>query len=101
MGGSNETNLGQYRAHVSTDNGRNPIVHIHDDKSGLKFECSAPTFEQEMSDAFRSLEQEGIMVIKGKTNTDLFIGLYGDKFFILLSPQTSMKKDIESFLKGC
>jgi len=101
MGGSNETHLGQFRAHVSTDNGCNPTVHIHDDKSGLKFECSAPTFKQEMKDAFRALEKEGITVIKGKTNTDLFIGLYGNKFFMLLSPQTSMKKDIEGFLKGC
>jgi hypothetical protein len=104
MGGSNETFLGQFRAHISTDNGCNPTVHIHDDKNGLKFECAAPTFKQEMKDvlkAVKAVDQEGIMVIKGKTDTDLFIGLYGDKFFMVLSPQTSMKKDIEGFLKGC
>jgi hypothetical protein len=108
MGGSNETRLGQYRAHVSTDNGCDPTVHIHDDQNSLRFECAADTFKQEMREAIKELNNSdgGMIVIKGKTDNDdispeLFIGRYENKIFLMLCPDTSMKKDIESFLKGC
>lgn len=99
MGGINETSIGGIRFHIQGLN-----VHAHDDQHGLKFSCERKKFKKEVADAFKSLEgQDAVIQIESTESgkTGLCIAKEKGKYFTFLRNPTSIKSDMQAFLKEC
>lgn len=97
MGGTNEMTLLGLRMHIS-----NGDVHVHDDKNSLKFTMKKDSFKSEIEDAFSYLEKnEGVISLEGINNVNLCIGKRDNKHFVfIMNGKDSVKKELETFIKG-
>ena len=98
MGGQNETKLNGLRMHIN-----NNEVHIHDDNKGMKFYMSCPDFKTEAEESLKELEKaEGIVKISGDRCDDLYLMKTGNKTkMFLMDKNSSIKKELKSFLRNC
>ena len=97
MGGTNETVLGNLRCHISGGS-----VHVHEDKSGLKFELDQGEFRNEVDDCLGALDKvDGIVKIEGKDRTALCLVKDGRTLSMFLSDGESIKGKLKSFIRGC
>ena len=98
MGGSNSSTISGLRFHVNDVNGD---VHVHDDSAKLKFELAKDYFKKEAKDALDSLKKgSGVVAIKGKTSTTMYIMNDEGSYSVLLSDGSGTKNKLEEFLKG-
>jgi len=99
VGGSNSSTISGLRFHI---NDAEDAVHVHDDSASLKFELNKSSFRKETNDALESLKKDsGIISIKGKTKTSLYLMNDGGFYSIFLSDGSGVKNELEKFLKGC
>jgi hypothetical protein len=99
MGGSNSETISGLRFHINDSEGR---VHIHDDVSKLKFEMDKDDFRTDMKDALESMKKSSMVtVINGKTRTSLYLMNDGGAISLFLSDGSSVKTELEKFLRGC
>lgn len=98
MGGYNETRISGLRLHVSEGN-----VHIHDDSKSLKFIEKKDLFKKELNTALKDLEKSkngGMVKVEGATGA-LYLSKENKIYSIFLAGNTSIKTQLETFLKGC
>jgi len=101
MGGSNETTIAGLRMHVSGGE-----VHVHDDSHSLKFSKKVEDFKSEVKDVlddsqFGSNNPDGIMIIEADKGANLCIGRHNKNVFAFLLGTSSIKSQLDSFIKGC
>lgn len=97
MGGSNEKNICGLRLHLNDDEGK---VHIHDDSRGIKFLLDKKEFNEEVSDSFKLLNgKDGITKIQGDNSVSLFILCENKKYTMFISDRTSIKKELNEFIR--
>lgn len=86
--------MGDLRCHVN-----NGEVHIHDDGRTLKFYMGADDFKKEVNDALDSLRRtDGVIPIKGKGTTELFIVSKDGDFSMFLHGGADCVHDLKSFV---
>jgi hypothetical protein len=99
MGGSNSEIISGLRFHINDSEGR---VHIHDDVNKLKFEMDKDDFKKEIEDAMEVMKKSSMVTaIKGKTKTSLYLMNDGGSVSLFLSDGSSVKSELEKFLRGC
>lgn len=98
MGGQFETKLNGLRMHVN-----NNEVHIHDDNKGMKFYMPSSDFKAEINESLKEFEKaEGTVKISGERCDDLYLMKTGNKIkMFLMDKNSSIKKDLKSFLRNC
>jgi len=99
MGGSNSETISGLRFHINDSESR---VHIHDDVNELKFEMDKNDFKVELKDALESMKKSSVVIaIKGETKTSLYLMNDGGSVSLFLSDGSSIKSELEKFLRGC
>lgn len=98
MGGKNETKISGLRMHISDND-----VHIHDDSKSLKFKTSTDNFKVDVNSAFEDLKKgEGVVKVTADKGDDLYIMRTGRNFkMFLIDKNSSIKQELQSFLKEC
>lgn len=95
MGGSNETKLGNLRAHISLGK-----VHLHDDALIIKFVKDETAFKKEISAILNKKNiTEGTHIISGDTEVDLYLIVKDNNVSCCLKGP-SVLKEFSSFVKG-
>lgn len=96
MGGKNETNVGEYRMHVS-----NNEVHVHDDKCSKKYSENLSSFKEDLKEGMSCLKsnKDGIIKIGGGKGSDLYLMKDNGKYHLFISSPISIK-DLSKFLKN-
>jgi len=86
----------------------NGTIHIHDDSRNIKFIGSSENFRNDVQYAFDELMgEEGIIEIKGTTETSLYLGkndnayfvFLDNAYFVFLKTAGDVKTQIRDFLK--
>jgi len=97
MGKNTETISGK-RFQIYNDE---EIVHVHDDKLGIKFEGDKDDFKEEVETALNDLEEsDGIVKIKGKNKSHLYLIKEGKNFNVfVIEEKSTIKKELKNFLK--
>ena len=97
MGGSNETKLSGLRMHISGGE-----THVHDDARGFKFQMDSFLFKKEVKSAFEALEKsDGIVEIEGKGKENLCIMRSDSIFDVFVKNNTSIKTELQKFIRNC
>ena len=98
MGGTNEKTIAGMRMHVNSGS-----VHIHDDRTSLKFAMGSEAFKSEIENVLDDDPRapDGVTVIKADEGSDLCVGQHNGKVFAFLLGKTNVKSDLLSFIKGC
>lgn len=76
------------------------VVHVHDDKQGVKFEMKAQDFKVEVEDIMKELSKcDGAVRITGNTNVSLFLLKQDNKLTCVVAQEKDTEKELATFIK--
>ena len=76
-------------------------VHVHDDPHSLKFTKKAADFKSEVEDILNNSSSDGVSIIEADSGADLCLGRHNKNVFAFLMSKSSVKSQLDSFIKGC